>query len=153
MVGDSVMLGAAPNLAALPGWAVDVDAAVSRQVGPPYRNNGIDAIAADHHPGDGRVVVHLGTNGRFTAAQLDQIMGMLADVPRVVLLTVTIPSYPGIEADNNAMILNAPAVYPQIVVVDWHSASAANPQWVGSDGIHLTAQGRDAYAAMIGAAL
>jgi len=87
MIGDSVMLGAQPNLEALPGWAVDVDAAVSRQVGPPYANNGLDAIAADHQAGDARVVVHLGTNGRFTDAQLDQMMQLLADVPRVILLT------------------------------------------------------------------
>jgi lysophospholipase L1-like esterase len=153
MLGDSVMLGAQTDLEALAGWAVAVDASVSRQVGPPYSNNGIDALAADRLPGDGRVVIHLGTNGLFRESQLDEIMQLLADVPRVVFLTVRIPNYPDIEAANNAMLAGAPSRYPKIVVVDWKGASDANPSWIGSDGIHLTGEGRQAYTALIAAAL
>jgi hypothetical protein len=131
-----------------------VDARVGRQVGAPYSNNGIDAVAADHQAGvDTRVIVHLGTNGLFSDQQLDQIMSILADVPRVVLLTVRIPNYPDVEAANNDMIRNAPSRYPQIVVVDWKAQSDANPQWLGGDNIHLTADGRVAYANLVGAAL
>lgn len=154
MVGDSVMLGAATALESLPGWDVAVDARVSRQVGPPYANNGIDAIRSDHQPGvDARVVIHLGTNGLFSDSQLDQIMQVLADVPRVVLLTVRIPNYPDIEAANNEMIRGAPSRYPQLVVVDWKAQSDAHPEWLGSDGIHLTGEGQQAYASLVGAAL
>ena len=154
MVGDSVMLGAQPDLEALPGWYARVDARVGRQVGAPYANNGIDALAADHQPGvDTRVVLHLGTNGLFSDAQLDQIMSILADVPKVVLLTVRIPNYPDIEAANNEMIRNAPSRYPQIVVVDWKAQSDAHPEWLGTDSIHLTTEGRQAYATLVAAAL
>ena len=155
MVGDSVMLGAANALQALPGWDVFVDARVSRQVGPPYANNGTDAIRADHQPGvDARVVVHLGTNGTFSDAQLDEIMQVLADVPRVVLLTVRMPAqYADIESANNDMIRSAPSRYPQIAVLDWKAESDGHPEWLGSDGIHLTPAGQQAYASLVGAAL
>ena len=157
MIGDSVMEGAAPYLAALPGWAVAVDATVSRQFGRPYSGTGVQAVHA--HADDGtlgtRVVIHLGTNGRILQDDFDDVMAVLANVPRVVFVTVRIPAYPDIEAENNDLLVANAARYPNMVVADWHALAAANPAWFEHDpqGVHPTAEGQQAYANLIGGKL
>jgi hypothetical protein len=157
MIGDSVMVGATPYLVALPGWSVTVDATVSRQFGYPYSGTGVQAVHA--HADDGtlgaRVVIHLGTNGRIRQDDFDEVMAVLANVPRVVFVTVRIPAYPDIEAENNELLFTNVARYPNMVVADWHGLAAAHPSWFDNDpqGVHPTAEGQQAYADLIGSKL
>jgi len=157
MIGDSVMVGATPYLTALAGWSVTVDATVSRQFGYPYSGTGVQAVHA--HADDGtlgaRVVIHLGTNGLIRQDDFDDVMAVLANVPRVVFLTVRIPAYPDIEAANNELLFDNAARYSNMVVADWHALADANPSWFEHDpqGVHPTAEGQQAYANLIGATL
>ncbi len=137
-IGDSVMLGAAGNLADA-GFCVD--AIESRAF-----VNGLDQVMRLRS--DGRlgsaVVVGLGTNGPIGTSDLGRMMAELAAVPRVVMLTTHADrSY---VAGNNDKVRALPASYPNVVVVDWDTEAANCPgDCFYDDGIHLTPDGRAFY--------
>src|SRR5918911_53088 len=151
-IGDSVMLGAVealqqkiPNLGLLnaqgsrqPAAAIDI----MRE----WRTAG--------YLGDA-VVIDIGNNGPFTSEQFDEMMGVLAGVPKVLIVTLTVP--PGVEnpvaASNNAVLTDGAQRYPNAVLVDWHGASANHPEYFSGDSTHLSLQGAQAYADLIASRL
>ncbi len=141
-VGDSVMLGAAKKLTSL---GLTVDAAKNRQV--------IEALQIFNYYkstkelGE-RVVVHLGTNGTTKKATYESIMTPLADVDKVVVLTVRVPERE-YETLNNDIIRALPASFPNVTVLDWWALSDDKPEWFAADGVHLNDVGRDEYARAI----
>ena len=145
-LGDSVMLGAAGNLAAA-GFCVD--AVVSRAF-----INGLDQVIqlrADGRLGS-TVVVNLGTNGSIGPSDLDRMMAELAGVPRVIVVTTKADR--GWVPPNNEMLRALPVQYPNVVVVDWADAAGMCPgHCFYDDGIHLRADGRTYFAQLINAAL
>jgi uncharacterized protein YraI len=146
-VGDSVMLGAAATLQrSIP--AIDVDAAVSRQVGAAIQV--VRARRAAGQLGDA-VVLHLGNNGTFTADQFDTLMQLLSDVRRVVV--VNLKEDRAWEGPNNAVIADGVGRYPNTVLADWHATSAGRPELFYGDGIHLRPEGARLYTSLINAAL
>ncbi len=146
-IGDSVMVGAAGALQDALG-DVEVDAAVSRQA-----STAIEILRAKRDAdqlGD-VVVVHMGTNGTFSAPEFDAMMAILADVPRVVFVNLKVPR--PWEAADNAVIADGVQRYPNTVLVDWHTAGNNHPEYFWGDGIHLQPNGAQAYANLIAAAL
>jgi peptidoglycan/LPS O-acetylase OafA/YrhL len=145
-VGDSVMLGSARKLTA---QGLVVNAEKNRQV--------LEALQVFNYYksinqlGE-NVVIHLGTNGTTNEATFDRVMGPLADVDRVIVLTVRVP---GREYQNiNNKIINAlPLKYPNVTVLDWLDYSKSQKEWFASDGIHPNAVGQDNYVAFIMKAL
>jgi len=150
-LGDSVMLGAKAQLAAALG-DVEVDAKVSRQV-----KAGRQVLEARRAAGglvDGGqvdIVIHLGSNGTFSAKEFDAIMAILAGARRVVFVNVAVPRR--WTAGNNAVLAEGVGRHPNAVLVDWQAAVAANPGILAGDGIHLGAKGARLYTALIGEAL
>jgi lysophospholipase L1-like esterase len=147
-IGDSVMLGAAPQLQNRLGPTGFIDARVGRQF-----NQGVDVARQFREQGKlGEVaVIHLGTNGPPRARDVDAIMSQLAGVPHVLLVTARMPRT--WEGETNAALRAAAAKYPAIAIVDWYGYSDGHPDWFQSDGIHLRPAGAEAYAALIGGAL
>ncbi len=47
---------------------------------------------------------------------------------------------------NNAVLANGATRYPNVVVADWATLAAQNPQWFGADGTHLAIDGPGASA-------
>ena len=145
-LGDSVMLGAAPNLAAA-GFCVD--AVQSRAF-----VHGLEQVArlrAEGRLGQ-TVVMSLGTNGRIAAGDLELMMGELAGVPRVVVMSVR-ADRPWV-APNNELLYGLSGRYPNVVLVDWASASETCPgNCFYGDGIHLRPDGRQHFTNLITAAL
>ena len=141
-LGDSVMLGASTALQNTIG-NLEVDAAVSRQVS---HGIGILSWRADNGLLGDVVVIHLGNNGYFSQGQMEQIMSILSGVDRVVFVTIKVPRE--WEGPNNGVIQSA-AAYPNAVVVDWHTAGVANPDFFWTDQFHLRPQGADFYAGML----
>lgn len=138
VLGDSVMLGAAPqDVAALPGREVVVDAAVNRST-----KQGADKVAELGSDWD-VVVVLLGHNdgGYPTIYQpaARQILDQLKDVPSVVWLTIheARPYY----ADVNAFLETLPEAYPNVTIADWNALAAEHPDAMSGDGLHLKPQG------------
>jgi putative cell wall-binding protein len=149
-IGDSVMLGAKSQLQAIGnGWTVTVDAVVSRQF-----RDGVPLIADAAARHVARIVVHLGTNGPVSASQFDQAMQAANGAGGVVVLTIQLPntSKYAYEASTNDVI-RAGAQRWGATLVDWNRESGAHPEWLGSDGTHLTASGARAYASLVAAAL
>jgi len=145
-LGDSVMLGAAPQLAEL-GFIVDAEE--SRAF-----INGLDTVLqlnAQGRLGD-VVVVHLGTNGPINEGDMTSMMEALAGVPQVLLLTVEAP-VDWIDA-NNALIYDTVGSYPNVSLLDWAGLSVACPgECLYNDGYHLRPEGQVYYAALIDGAL
>ena len=145
-IGDSVMKGAAPELASR---GIVVDAEENRQgklaaeIFVQLRDLGVGMNAA---------VVHVGTNGPMSTETLDLMMSALSDVPRVVILTGR-GNREWIEP-NNSRIRALPERYPNVVVLDWQLvAELCSGECFTGDGIHLDRDGSEFYADEIEKAL
>jgi lysophospholipase L1-like esterase len=146
-IGDSVMQAASPKYYNLLGMCAVVDATVSRSWGA-----GSSAVR-NHAPYPDRVVIHLGTNGFTNAGEIDATLRALADVPRVVLVTVQLNGTRRWEAPVNAEIRAAATRWSNVRIADWQAVSAGHPEFFRSDRIHPTHPGATAYANVIAAAL
>jgi peptidoglycan/LPS O-acetylase OafA/YrhL len=141
-LGDSVMLGAAPQLS---DQGFTVDAVESRAF-----VNGLDTILqlnAQGRLGD-VVVVHLGTNGPISSGDMTRMMEALAGVPQVVLLTIDVPR--DYTSGNNSLIYETAAAYPNVSLLDWAGLDDTCPgDCFYSDGYHLRPDGQEFYASLI----
>ncbi|MFN8472446.1 MAG: SH3 domain-containing protein [Anaerolineae bacterium] len=141
-IGDSIMLGASDELRRDLG-SVSIDAAVGRQV-----SQAIAVLQAKQAAGAlGNVIlIHIGTNGTFTADQFDTIM-RLAGGRRVVF--VNIKAGRSWQDGNNSLLWSKVQQYPNASLVDWYSASINHPEYFAGDGIHPSAAGIRAYGNLI----
>ena len=146
-IGDSVMVGAADELTGTIS-SLDLDAALGRQAPA-----AIELLRTRRAAGElGAVVIlHLGSNGAFSGRQLDDVMAVLWDARRVVMVNVKAPRQ--WETPNNTVLSESVKRYPQITLVDWRGATADQPDLFWEDGIHLRPEGRRLYAELIAAAL
>jgi hypothetical protein len=102
------------------------------------------------------VVIAIGNNGPLSSEQFDEMMGVLAGTPKVLIVTVTVPpsvQQAPIAASNNTVLIDGAQRYPNTVLVDWRTASANHPEYFWGDGTHLTLQGGQAYAELIASQL
>ena len=144
-VGDSVMLDyQTPLQSDIPG--IDVEAAVSRQWGTGEQL--LAQLKAEGQLG-AEVIVALSTNGPISATDFDDMMSALQGASRVVFVNIHVDR--PWQDPNNAVLAQGAARYPRVVIADWASLAAANPQWFGADGTHLAIDGpgADALASLI----
>jgi lysophospholipase L1-like esterase len=127
---------------------VHIDALIRRQVTPAIQTLQERKVAGQL---GGVVIVHLGTNGTFSARQFDEMIQVLQGERRVVFVNVKVPRV--WEAPNNTVLTDGVKRYANAVLVDWSSAGSGHPEWFWGDGIHLRPDGAKAYAAMIAAAV
>ena len=142
-IGDSVMLGARSTLKqVIPG--TKIDAAVSRFpgafIGRLKRYVAADKLAPV-------VVLHPGTNGVLPESMMRQMLDILKDTTRVVVVNDNMPRT--WRNPNNDVIDKVVPDYPHAVLADWYAASKDHPEYFVSDGIHLTSKGAKAYANLI----
>jgi peptidoglycan/LPS O-acetylase OafA/YrhL len=144
-VGDSVMLGASQQLAAVLSPAlgpVYVNAQVSR--GDLVCVDVLRAIAAQGKLGP-VVLVHCGDNGVLAPNFVDLVMQTAGPVRHVVFYNLREPR--GWEPTNNNMLVAQAGKYPNARVIDWHYyGNHLADAYFYSDGIHLTPPGREYYA-------
>jgi hypothetical protein len=139
-VGDSVMLDYQDALmGSIPG--ITVDAAVSRQWSD--GESVLQTLKAQGELG-ADVIVGLSTNGPITDGDFDSMMAILGGASRVVFVNLHVDR-PWQDA-NNAVLARGAARYHNVVVADWSTLAAQNPQWFGSDGTHLGINGPGAQA-------
>jgi hypothetical protein len=146
-IGDSVMLGASPQYLNTLSMCGTVDAELSRQF------SGAPAAVAAHAPYPAAVVVHLGNNGTVDRDDVDAVMAHLADVSRVVFVTVQLSGTRPWEGQANGEIRAIAGRYPNVVVADWKAASDGHADYTRGDGIHMSPAGAGVYAATIAAVL
>jgi peptidoglycan/LPS O-acetylase OafA/YrhL len=146
-VGDSIMVDAAPYLqSSLPG--IVIDAQVGLQL---YQvQEAVPQLRSEGAIGD-RIILELGTNGPFTPDQLASLLDSFGPMHRIVLVNTHVPR-PWQQQVNDSIAAVA-QTYPNTVVVDWNTASAAYPQYFYSDGVHLDPDGAKYYASLLVQAL
>src|ERR687886_2537623 len=151
-IGDSVMLGAVETLQQKIANLGLLNAQGSRQ--PAAAIDIMRQWRTAGYLGDA-VVIDIGNNGPFRSEQFDEMMGVLAGTPKVLIVTLTVP--PGVEnpvaASNNTILIDGARRYPNTVLVDWHAASANHPEYFSGDSTHLSLQGAQAYADLIASRL
>jgi hypothetical protein len=97
------------------------------------------------------VVIHLGSNGIFGGDQFDQMMALLADVPKVIFVNVQVPRR--WQDPINDMLVERAKRYDNVVVADWYAASIDCTDCFIDDGVHLRPNGAALYTAFIAASL
>ncbi len=147
-IGDSVMLGAADELLAeFP--QIRVEAVQSAQF-----PEGVARIRAEvAKPPTERpevVVLHLGTNGIFDPAQLEELRRLSIALDRLVVLNIRAPR--SWESFVNEQLAPT-ADWSKVRFIDWHTLSADQPEWLEGDHVHLTKVGQNAYTALIADAI
>jgi peptidoglycan/LPS O-acetylase OafA/YrhL len=141
-LGDSVMLGAAEELAA---QGIVVSAEVSRQMKTmiPEMQRLRDAGQLSD-----TIVVHLGTNGSLSEQTVTDFFTALSGVPRVLVLTLSAPR--DYIAGNNAQLYGLPARFPNVELLYWDGlAGQCTDNCFYGDGIHLRQTGQDYYTELI----
>lgn len=144
MVGDSVMLGASPSiLGMLPDCVID--AKVSRQV---IQADGVLDALEQQNTLRQTVVIALGTNGPFSVAKGQELINRLGSGRTIYWVTAYGRDLRWQE-DSNATIRQLAETNENVHIIDWAQAVSGHAEWLCSDGIHLNAAGRDAYAGII----
>jgi hypothetical protein len=143
-IGDSVMLGAARNLARA-GFEVDArEGRFMRHALRILRKRRSDGL---HPP---VVVVAIGTNFPATSQEIGRALALLDPAQRLVFVTPK-RSWSGLGAGP---LWAARRHHPRRVgVLDWVAYSAAHPDWFYGDGTHLRPSGARGYTQLLRRAL
>ena len=146
-IGDSIMVDAAPYLQQmLPGIAID--AQVGQQLD--QVQSGVAQLKAEGVVGN-RLILELGTNGPYTASQLQGLLTSLGPMQKIVLVNIRVPR--PWQQEVNDTIGAVARTRPNATVVDWYADSAAHPQYFYPDGVHLEPAGSKYYASLLAHAL
>ena len=121
-----------------------VDAGVGRQTKAVIET--AQALKDQGQIGDS-VIVHMGTNGLITVKQLNQLMEILKEVPKVLLVNVKV-ARPWEEV-NNRMLAENVGRFPNARLVDWKSTATAHPEAFYKDGVHLKPSGVAIYVDLL----
>lgn len=141
VIGDSITLGAQPNIQAHFPNAV-IDAKVSRQFG-----EGIDLYQQHIANYDPQIVVMaLGVNGPVTQDMVQNVVNAVQGKP-IYFLTVRAPV--DWVNGNNQVFADVAKHNSNMGVIDWSGFTAANPQILGDDGTHPTIDGRESLANLL----
>ena len=142
VTGDSVILGIRSKLAKRQDIAL-INARIGRQL-PEL----IDAVKTDQTMvAHATVVLDVGNNNRITKEDMTTLMELLKNQPKIVLVNTAVPRL--WRDDNNRIIREVIASYPQTTLVDWSGISANHPEFFAPDGVHLIDAGSDVYVAAI----
>jgi peptidoglycan/LPS O-acetylase OafA/YrhL len=146
-IGDSIMVDAAPYLQQmLPG--IVIDAKVGQQLTQVQAT--VPSLLAAGDIGT-RLVLELGTNGPYSATQLDALLGSLPPMKKIVLVNTRVPKT--WQTEVNSTIAAVAQSRPNVTLMNWYADSASTPQYFYTDGVHLNPQGAQAYASLIVQAL
>ncbi len=140
-LGDSVMLGCAPNLEQLVGHRLRVDAVVGRQA-----DATIARLAQYRMAGElpSRVIVQIGDNGPVWYADMQKLRRVLRGVPVVVLVNVRLAR--SWQDEVNQELSQYAKSWPQAVIANWFAHSS---QAMLSDGVHPQIDDRGVYAHVV----
>ncbi len=142
LIGDSVAAGCVDQFyAAFPYGHIDAE--VARNVWEsPYADYDQAGQVGQY------VVFCLGTNNAVVDWQIDdELLNVVSDDKTVFFVNTRSPQ--SWTDSTNETIANIPSRHPNVIVVDWYSASAGHDEYFAGDGTHLTEEGAQAYIALI----
>lgn len=137
-IGDSVLLGAVPNLYdTFPkGY---FDGKVSRTA---WELNDILIYLKNNDILGNPIVLNLGTNGDCSYQCKVDILNTCEDRDVFWINTVN-------YTDVNERLVNLSKEYSNLHIIDWYSISKGHSEYFAYDGIHLTSIGREVYTKSI----
>jgi len=142
LIGDSVLLGAKPDVETVLGAHTVVDGKVNRQFR--HADDVARSLLSQGKLGE-IVVLHLGTNSPFNSATWDEVMTELSnDVDEIYVLTIQVPRR--WESQTNNAIKAGVERWPNVKIIDYFAWGNAHPEYYVEDGVHLNATGRAEYA-------
>jgi peptidoglycan/LPS O-acetylase OafA/YrhL len=146
-IGDSVMVGAAANLAARLGPGFSMNAEVGRQA-----NEFVDIVQQlrreGHHPN--ALIIQMGNNGPLYGEDMEAIQKATADVGQLFLINDHAP-VSWIEESNHALA-EAAEDWPHTTLIDWKTVAEENEDLLW-DGIHLKPAAAGLYARLVSTAV
>lgn len=146
VAGDSVILGIRSQLDAKHHIGL-INARVGRQA-----FELLEVIKRDKPKmSDSTAIINLGNNNRLQPSEVAEIFNELRDQPLVIVVNTAVPR--GWRDENNQLINNEAAKFPNIKVVDWAKKSENHPEYFAPDGVHLIPNGIAAYIEAIEAFL
>lgn len=146
VAGDSVILGIRSQLDAKHHIGL-INARVGRQA-----FELLEVIKRDKPKmSDSTTIINLGNNNRLQPSEVAEIFNELRDQPLVIVVNTAVPR--GWRDENNQLINNEAAKFPNIKVVDWAKKSENHPEYFAPDGVHLIPNGIAAYIEAIEAFL
>ena len=142
-IGDSVSLGANEQLnEKFPHGMIDTEGNRQYAAGIEDFQRYLDqGVVGD------TVVFSLGTNGYVEAEDLDKIMQMAGADRTVWFVNIRVPDERC--EPNNKALQDCVDKYENAKLIDWYNATTGHDDWLIDDGIHLTWEGRDAYANLV----
>lgn len=144
VIGDSVLLGAAPSIQkALPGTIIDAEE--SRQV--VQAEGVIDSLDSEGKLGD-TVIIALGANGTFQSSIGQSLIDRIGKERKIYWITVY-GSYLPWQDDSNKAINKVAEENDNVHIIDWAEAAVSHKEWFYDDGIHLNTEGQKAYTDLI----
>jgi peptidoglycan/LPS O-acetylase OafA/YrhL len=147
-IGDSVLLGAQQQIVRTIPASWVVDAEVGRQA-----SQGIEVLKK--HVGSNNpfnyAVIHLGTNGYIYEKHLRQLLAMLNNCEKVILINDY--AYRRWTDSNNELLGRIATEFPNVTLVNWNTIGTNNPQYFVKDGVHLNNLGIKALTEQIQIAL
>ncbi len=146
-IGDSVLLGASSTMKTVLK-KLTVDAAISRQT-----SDVLSRVRARKTAGQlaDTVIIHTGTNGPPQIKDLMDMLTLLQDRKRVVLINTRMPDK--LMAESNQNLATVASRFPNARVADWANASAGRREYFAPDGTHTTPAGAKVFLAVVESAL
>jgi peptidoglycan/LPS O-acetylase OafA/YrhL len=142
VTGDSVILGIRNVLAKYEKIEL-INARVGRQIGEL-----IEVARTDQQfVGDSPIVLNLGNNNRLIESDVIELLEIIKDQPKIVLVNSAVPR--SWREENNAIVKRVLSRYPRTILVDWYAISLSHPEYFASDGVHLNPSGVNAYVSAI----
>ncbi len=143
LIGDSVSLGANKQLnEKFPHGLIDTKG--ERQSAEALAT--LRAYVDEGVVGDD-VVWSIGTNGILDESIMKELLSIVGPDRQLWMVNLRTPNAK--DVDNNALIAKTVEQNQNVHLVDWLGASMGHDDWFEDDGIHLTWDGRDAYADLL----
>jgi peptidoglycan/LPS O-acetylase OafA/YrhL len=142
--GDSVALGAIPDLAAM-FHSVTNNATEGIQAYSLLPQ--ITATAAAGRLDSDIVLIHTGDNGIIERSQLETALRALHNTRRVIVAVPYVPR--DWQSDNVATVEAVASRFSNVQLMPWETIARAHPEYLWTDHIHLTPTGEHAYANLV----
>lgn len=143
-IGDSVMLGAAPELqASIPDCIVDAEK--SLQIWDAIET--VRELETQEKLGD-VVIIGLGSNGSFDKSTGQELLNVIGSRRTIYWITVY-GKYLEWQDSTNQMIERLSEVNDNLTIIDWAETASEHSEWFYDDGMHLNEDGQAKYANFI----
>ncbi len=142
VTGDSIILGIREKLQN--HFPIElINARVGRQIGELIQVVQHDRPAVEKS----KVIFDLGNNNHLTQSDVRTLFELLKNQPTMIIVDTAVPR--SWRDDNNRIIRQVIADYPQAHLIDWATISQGHPEYFAPDGVHLSDAGGSIYVSAI----